>query len=68
MPADYIPDYTDLFDQHEAEQQRRIDRLPKCDCCDEPVTDEYFYEINSDVICEECLKTHFRKLVDDYIE
>ena len=66
--AEYIPDYIDLHYQHEAEQERILDRLPSCDYCGEKITDEYYFDINGDVICEECLHDNFRKAVDCYVE
>ena len=56
------------FNQYDAEQQRDLDKLPKCDYCGHTITDEYLYEINDELICEECLNDNFRKSVDDYIE
>lgn len=63
-----IPDYNELLDRHEAEQQRQLDKLPKCDYCGEPIADDFLYDINGDVICEECLKDNFRKPVDYYVK
>ena len=63
-----IPDYNDLYRQHEAREQALLDKLPKCDWCGEPITDDYCYEINGDIICEACLNDNFKKRVDDYIE
>lgn len=64
----HIPDYTELFNEHEARQEAQMDKLPKCDYCGEPIMDEHLYDINGDLICEECLKENFRKSVEDYIE
>lgn len=38
---EYIPDYTDLHREYEAEQERRLENRSKCDCCEEPITDDY---------------------------
>lgn len=56
------------FLAHDAEQQSKLDRLPKCDICGEPILDEYFYNIDGTYICEECLKSEYRKCTDDYME
>ena len=64
----YIPDYTDMFNAHDAEQQREAGRLPKCDYCGKTIMDEHLYDINGDVICEDCMKDNFRKPVENYIE
>lgn len=55
------------FERHDAEQQRRLDKLPRCGYCDEPITDDIYYEINGECVCEECLKEHHRKAVEDYV-
>lgn len=43
------------------------DDLPKCDCCGDPITDEYLYEINGKVWCESCVKS-LRTYVDTWME
>lgn len=67
MP-DYIPDYTELHARYEAEQQRELDKLPKCDCCGETITDDFLFDIDGTLYCEDCLNDSFRKPADDYIE
>lgn len=56
------------YDRHDAEQARQLAKLPRCSECDEPITDDYLYEINDELICPDCLKENYRKWVDDYIE
>lgn len=63
----HIPDYNDLHDEYEAEQERKLNKLPKCDCCGQPITDDYFYNIDGTYICEDCL-SDYRQKTDDYIE
>lgn len=58
------PDVYDLWEQHEADKQRELERLPVCDYCDEHIQDDFYYEINGDVICECCMNDYFRKMVD----
>lgn len=55
------------FDRYDRQQEEWLNSLPVCDCCGEPIQDEYCYEINGDLICEDCLDMHFRKAVDDII-
>ncbi len=56
------------YDCHCAEQQRLMDRLPKCDYCDSPIMDDDCFEINGDILCEECLDRQFKRRVEDYVE
>lgn len=55
------------FDLWDAQKQKELDRLPKCAYCNQPMTDDYCYEINDEYICEDCLKANHRKCVDDLI-
>lgn len=52
------------FARWDAEQAAQEGKLPRCDYCNEPVQDDYFYQINDEVICPDCLNNHFRKEVD----
>ena len=65
---DYVPDYNDLFNEYESEQERRLDKLPKCDCCGEPITDDYCYNIDGTYICEALMREEYRKNTEDYME
>lgn len=55
------------FDRWDAEQASYEARLPRCAYCGEPIW-EYYFIINGEMLCEECLHSNFRKDVDDYIE
>lgn len=61
-------DNYDLFEAHEAEQERWLDKLPRCSECGEAIQDEYLYEINGELVCPDCMEENHRKWVDDYIE
>jgi formylmethanofuran dehydrogenase subunit E len=52
----------------DAEQQAALDKLPVCYYCGEPIQDDFCYEINDEIICEECLNANFRKQTDDLID
>ena len=62
-----VPDNLDAFDHYDREQERQLDRLPKCADCGETVQSEHFYLINDEVICPDCLDRNYRKWVDDYV-
>lgn len=66
--SEYIPDNLDLYDRHEAEQERKLAKLPDCDYCGEPITDDHYYDLDGDIVCQECLDSNFKKRVDDYVE
>jgi hypothetical protein len=54
--------------RHDAEQEAELKKMPKCSECSEYIQDEHYYEINDEVVCEECLNQNYRKNVEDYIE
>lgn len=64
----YVPDNYDQWKQHEAQQQRQLDRLPVCSHCEEPIQSEHLFLINDEFICLECLVENYRKNTEDYIE
>lgn len=55
------------FARWEAEQQKKLNKLPTCCECGEPIQDEECYEINGELICPKCLKENHLKFTDDYI-
>lgn len=56
------------FNCYDAEQQAKLNSLPRCSECDEPIQSEACYEINGELICEECLENNHKKWVEDFIE
>lgn len=54
--------------RYDAEQKAIEDKLPKCEYCGEPIQDDFCYEFNDMLICEECLNREHRKWTEDYIE
>ena len=54
------------FDRYDARQRTELDKQPRCIECKHPIQDEYCYEINDELICEECLKDNHRKLTERY--
>ena len=55
------------IDNFLAAEEKAREKLPRCSECDEPIQDDYCYEINGELICEECLQT-FRKNTEDFME
>lgn len=51
----YTDDPVRDYDRYDREQQKWLDRLPKCDHCHEPIQDYNYYKIEEANICEECL-------------
>lgn len=58
-----VPDNYDKWLEHEAQQDKWLSERRVCEYCGQPIQDDFFYEINGDVLCEKCLNRNFRKEV-----
>ena len=56
------------FEAYDRECQELLEKHPKCDKCDKYITDEEFYDIDGEYVCEECLNKLYRVYTDDYME
>ena len=63
----YIPDYLDHWSEHNRQQEEALKNLPKCEYCGKEIQDEYCFEINDEIICEDCLMENFRKSTEDLV-
>jgi formylmethanofuran dehydrogenase subunit E len=57
-----------LWERHEAEQQRQLEKCPKCDYCGDYIQDEHLYDIDGTIICEECMERNFKKETENYMK
>ena len=39
-------------------EDKAIERLPRCSECDNPIQDDFCYQINGELICKGCLKEY----------
>lgn len=60
----YIPDNYDMFVQHQNELDRQAELLPRCSYCDEPIFDEYAFEIDGSWYHKDCFESEYLKLVE----
>ena len=63
----YTDDPLADFARKDADDARWLCSRPKCYECGEPIQQDFCYEINDEVICEQCLNENHRKMVDGYI-
>lgn len=52
----YVPDPLDYWLEHDQQREEALKKLPVCECCGEPIQEEYCYVINNDYICESCME------------
>ena len=62
----YTDDPVADFERYDAQRQRELAKLPMCSECGQPITDEYCFEVNDELICESCITENHRKWTDDY--
>ena len=60
-------DYLDLHARYDAERERELERLPVCAECCEAITDDHYFDIAGETVCEECLFANHRMETDDYV-
>lgn len=61
----YTDDPVADYERYSADQERELDRLPKCSECGEAIQDEYCYLINDEAICESCMNEHYQVRTED---
>ena len=54
-------------ERYQAALDKEEEALPRYSICENPVTDGYYYSINDEVVCADCLEYYYRKEVEDYI-
>lgn len=63
----YTNDPITDFNSWDREQQKQLEKLPRCADCDSPIQDDYYYLINDMPICQDCLDSNYRKDTDLFI-
>ena len=47
------------------EQDKVLERRPRCSYCDEPIIDDWYYDIEGEIICQYCVEDRKRRVDDD---
>lgn len=59
------PDNYDQWERHDREMERRLAARPVCGDCGNPIQDEYWFEVEGEILCEECMHDRYRKSADE---
>ena len=54
------------FDRWDREQTEWLEKRPECADCGHPVQDDFYYLINGEVICQDCLESNYRREIEDF--
>lgn len=57
-----------LWEAHDREERERLDRLPLCECCNQPIQQEKAVYYNDQWFCEDCEDEAWALIRDDYLE
>lgn len=56
------------FHRHDAELQEKLDKLPICECCGEPIQQEMAVYYNDQWCCEDCEDAFWLSIREDFLE
>lgn len=59
-------DPLDDFDRLDRAQAEWEARLPQCEKCGKPIQDDIYFEIDNDILCEDCVRALYAKFTADY--
>ena len=55
-------------ERHYAEQDRQLDRFPKCTHCGYPIQSEKLYDLDGELYHLSCFAEQYQKDTEDYME
>lgn len=61
-----MKDYNDFAADEDYRLAKLEERAPRCIHCGEHIADDYYYEIDGDILCLDCLNELYRKDTEDY--
>ena len=64
MPVYRTDDPISDFNRHQEDMDRQLEERPRCSQCDEPIQEDFCFEINGEAICIGCME-NFRKYTTD---
>lgn len=56
------------FERWDAEQERKLESLPVCCICDEPIQQEKAVYYNDEWCCEDCEDEFWQNIREDFLE
>lgn len=61
-----IPDNYDLWAKYDRECEDGLGRLPICEKCEEPIQDDFYFNIEGEILCEDCMKNRYMFRTEGY--
>ena len=60
-------DNYDLWEQHDAKQEKEAEQFPTCCECGCTIFDDFCYEYNDEPICDDCLNNNHRRCIESFM-
>ena len=67
MARFYSDDPVRDFDRYDMAMAQREAKLPKCDECGKPINDDMFFDIEGEILCENCMRDRYGISTEDYL-
>lgn len=65
MKTSFTDDPVADYAAYDHEQEEKLDSLPRCSRCGEPIQDEYAFEYEGGLYCEDCYDWYIADLIKD---
>lgn len=63
----YSDDPARDFDRYDMAMSQREARLPVCEKCGKPINDDTFFDVEGEILCEECLRDRYERSTEDWL-
>ena len=63
-----IPEPYELWERDDAKLQEMLERLPVCECCNNPIQQEKAVYYNDQWCCMECEDEFWQSIREDFLE
>ncbi len=55
------------FERYDSDREDYLERLPECVCCGYAIQDDYYYEIQGEILCQSCMEETYQRSTDEYL-
>lgn len=55
------------YERYSSWQEEELEKLPICCECNECIQTSYYYEINDEPVCFDCIEDNHKKSTEDFI-
>lgn len=56
------------FDRYDAMMAAKEAKLPQCEECGEHISDDEYFVIEGEILCEKCVRDRYARSTQDYLD